>query len=85
MALLLTEQQFQDLQSINNAHNDRRIYARKSINGNWIVNEDLLTDCNNPGDTWYDWKDWLLSLQLTDETPAPKPPRPSPKPRPKQE
>jgi hypothetical protein len=79
MFLLITNEQYSILQSINNNHDSKKISPIKSSNNNWIVNEDLLTDCNNPGDTWHDWKEWLLSLQTTDEIPAPKPPRPSSK------
>jgi hypothetical protein len=82
MYLLITEEQLEILKVLNDDHRDRKIIPRRSINNNMIVNDDLLSDCNNPGDTWYDWKDWLLSLQPTDEALAP---RSSPKPRPKQE
>lgn len=82
MYLLITEEQLETLKILNDDHHDRKIIPRRSINNNMIINDDLLTDCNNPGDTWYDWKDWLLSLQPTNEALAP---RPSPKPRPKYE
>lgn len=79
MYLLVNQDQYEVLQAINSLHADRRIIPRKSNNGNLIVYSDLLTDCENPGDTWYDWKEWLLSLQATDDIPPPKPPRPSKK------
>ena len=81
MYLLVNQDQYQSLQAINSSHADRRIIPRKSNNGNLIVYSDLLTDCENPGDTWYDWKEWLLSLQPIDDMPAPKPPKPSSRPR----
>lgn len=71
MWLLVTQEQYQTLQSINSNHTDRKIIPRRSINNNWIVNNDLLSDCENPGNTWYDWKDWLVSLSPTNDTPAP--------------
>lgn len=79
MFLLVNNDQYIVLQTINDAHEDRKIRPVKSNNGNMIVYNDLLTDCENPENTWYDWKEWLLSLQPTDDIPAPKPPRPTPK------
>lgn len=79
MYLLVNQDQYAILQTINLSHTDRRINPRKSNNGNLIVCSDLLTDCENPENTWYDWKEWLLSLQPTNDTPPPKPPRPSKK------
>jgi len=81
MYLLVNQDQYEALQAINSSHADRRIIPRKSNNGNLIVYSDLLSDCENPENTWYDWKEWLLSLQPTDDIPAPKPPRPTPKPK----
>jgi len=77
MFLLVNNDQYGSLQSINDAHEDRKIMPVKSNNNNWIIQDDLLTDCDSEGNTWYDWKDWLNSLATTDEVPAPRPPRPS--------
>lgn len=71
MWLLVTEQQYQILQDINNSHTDRKIMPKLSNHNNWIVSNDLLSDCENAGDTWYDWKDWLVSLSPTNDIPAP--------------
>jgi len=81
MYLLINNNQYIILQNINNSHTDRKIHAVKSNNNNWIVGDYLLTDCENIENTWYDWKEWLLSLQPTDDIPAPKPSRPAPKPK----
>jgi hypothetical protein len=81
MFLLVNDSQYMSLQSINDAHEDRKIMPVKSNNNNWIVQDDLLTDCTSEGPTWYDWKDWLASLTPTDDIPAPKQPRPTPKPK----
>ena len=79
MWLLVTQEQYQTLQNINNSHTDRKIMPKLSNNNNWIVGNDLLSDCENPGNTWYNWKDWLFSLNPTSETP--KPPQPPKKPQ----
>ena len=81
MFLLVNNDQYVVLQSINDAHEDRKIMPVKSNNNNWIVQDDLLTDCTTERTTWYDWKDWLVSLTPTDDIPAPRPPRPPPKPK----
>jgi hypothetical protein len=82
MFLLVNNDQYVVLQSINDVHEDRKIMPVKSNNNNWIVQDDLLTDCTSEGTTWYDWKDWLASLSPTDDTPAPRPPRKTPTPDP---
>lgn len=69
MFLLITQEQYETLQTINANHSDRKINAIKSEQGNWIINNDILTDCIDPLNTWYDWKDWLLSLSETAEKP----------------
>lgn len=71
MWLLVTQEQYQTLQNINNFHADRKIIPKLSNNNNWIVSNDLLSDCENVGNTWYDWKDWLLSLSSTNDMLAP--------------
>jgi hypothetical protein len=75
MYLLVNNDQYITLQSINSNHNDRQIIPKKSNNNNWIIDNDPSTDCENPGDTWYDWKDWLHSLEPTDDIPQPPPPK----------
>lgn len=69
MFLLITPQQYEILQIINASHASRKISPIKSSHNNWIINDDLLTDCDYPSSTWYDWKDWLRSLSETNETP----------------
>lgn len=73
MYLSIDNNQYIILQSINSSHSDRKIHAIKSTSDNWIIGDYLLSDCNNPDDTWYNWKDWLLSLPATNETPKPRP------------
>lgn len=69
MFLLITPEQYEILQIINANHNDKKISPIKSTQNNWIINSDILTDCENPSNTWYDWKEWLISLSTTEETP----------------
>ena len=69
MFLLVTQEQYEILQIINNNSTNKKISPILSINNNWIINKDLLTDCMEPINTWYPWKDWLLSLSETDEYP----------------
>lgn len=76
MYFLVTNEQYDILQIINSNHNTKKILPTKSVNNNWIIKNDLLNDCNNPENTWYDWKEWLLSLEPTDETPKIPPERP---------
>ena len=81
MYLLVPEDKLEILNTINSTHTDRKIVPIKSNNNFYIVRDSLLTDCENPENTWYDWKDWLASLSPTDDIPAPRPPRPTPKPK----
>jgi hypothetical protein len=80
MYLLVNDEQKTVLDNINNLHSDRKIMAIKSNNNNWIVKDDLLVDCDEEHSTWHDWKDWLLSLEPTEDIPSSKP-KPQPKPR----
>lgn len=81
MYLLVTNTQYSALQAINLAQkiHYRQIQPTKSSTDLWIVKDDLLTDCKNVGDTWYSWKTWLLSLEVSpDQTLKPRPVRPVP-------
>ena len=74
MYLLITDSQYEILQAINLEQETyyRQIQPIKSSTGLWIVNDDLLTDCENVDNTWYSWKTWLLSLEVSpDQIPQP--------------
>jgi hypothetical protein len=73
MYLLVTNDKLEILQSINNNHFDRKIVPIISNNNNLIIRDDLLKDCEQANNTWYAWKDWLLSLEITSDIPAIKP------------
>ena len=75
MYLFITDAQYEALQAINLAQEIyyRQIQPIKSSTDLWIINDDLLTDCENVDNTWYSWKTWLLSLEVSpDQTPKPQ-------------
>lgn len=76
MYLLVNSEKLIESQSLNSQSTTKKIKPVLSTNNNWIVNSDLLTDCENTTDIWYNWKDWLLSLTPTDEIPKPRPEKP---------
>ena len=58
-----------ELAALNAAHADRQIQPVRGDRGGWLVGADLLADCGDGG-FWHGYREWLETLQPTDEVPA---------------